>query len=104
MGIFIDKNTEISSTIKCNYHRIVELSFNSMTGRTMVLLYSYISKVDAEEGKAQYTQYTYELKTVNPLEMIVEGDVGTPVMLKVQAMLEAAIVAEVPEFAGATIG
>lgn len=103
MGLHKQLDTALSDSVKTTYHRVVELSFNSLTGRVLVTVFSYITEADEEAGKAPYSQSSYELSTVNPLEAIAAGDVGKPVMFKVQQMLEAAIVAEVPEFAGATI-
>lgn len=104
MGLFIDKDTTLSASIKCNYHRIVEFSFNSLTGRTLVTIYSYITKADAEAGKAPYSQASHELTTVNPLKLIEQAEVGTPLFLVVQSMLENSIVTDVPEYAEAVIG
>lgn len=104
MGLFIDKNTTLSDSIKCNYHRIGEFSFNSFTGKTLVTVFSFISEADADAGKAAYTQNTYELHTINPMQLIKAGEVGVPVFAIVQDMLESAIVRDVPEFGSAVIG
>jgi hypothetical protein len=104
MGLFIEKDTTLSDTIKTGYHRIGEFSFNSFTGRTLVTVFSFISESDADAGKAPYSQATYELSSVNPLQLIEQSQVGTPLMLIVQQMLETAIVADAPEFSGAIIG
>lgn len=104
MGIHIAKDTALSDSIKANYHRIVEFTFNSITGRCVVVIASYITEADEEDGKAPYSHASYTLTTVNPLQQITVENVGVPLMGIVQSMLEAAIVAEIPEFSGATIG
>lgn len=104
MGIHIAKDTALSDSIKANYHRIVEFSFNSTTGKCVVAVASYITEADEEAGKSPYGHASYTLSTVNPLQLITQGNVGIPLMEIVQQMLESAIVAEIPEFSGATIG
>ncbi len=104
MGLFLDKDTALSENIKCNYHRIVEFSYNSTTNTTIVAIASYISESDEEAGKAPYSSASYKLYSVNPLQLIQESQVGVPVFAIVQNMLEQAIVSDVPEFNGAVIG
>lgn len=104
MGLHIAKDTTLSDSIKTNYHRIVEFSFNALTGRTIVVVQSYITEQDEEAGKAPYSQSAHELKTVNPMAVIEAAHAGIPVLGVIQNMLETAIVNEVEEFAGATIG
>lgn len=104
MGLFISKDTALSDSIKCYYHRIAEFSFNSFTGKTEVTIFSFITEADADAGKSPYSQASYTLTSVNPLKLITAGDVGVPVLGIVQAMLEAAIVHDVPEFESASIG
>lgn len=104
MGLHKQLDTTLSDSVKASYHRIVEFSFNSLTGKSMVTVMSFISEADEEAGKSPYSQSSYSLSTVNPLKLIEQAEVGAPVMGIVQGMLEAAIVAEVPEFAEATIG
>lgn len=103
MGLFIQKDTALSDSIKVSYHRIIEFSFNSLTGRCFVIVASYISEADEEAGKAPYSQASFELHTVNPLELITAQQVGVPLMGVVQSILENAILSEVAEFSGATI-
>lgn len=104
MGLYKQKDTELSDSIKTNYHRIGEFSFNSFTGKTLVTVFSYITFEDAEAGKAPYTQNSYELISVNPLKIIAEAEVGSPIFLIIQQMLEAAILTDIAEFSGATLG
>lgn len=104
MGLYKDLDVAFSDSVKANYHRIVNFAFDSEVVKSSVVVKSYVSKADADAGKDHVGVRSFTLSTVNPLELIAEADVGTPVMLKVQALLEAAIIAEVPEFAGAVIG
>lgn len=104
MGLYKDLAVDFSDVVKASYHRIVSFSFDSVSFTTIVVVSSYISQADAEAGKNSVGTRNASLATVNPLELIAEGDVGTPVMVKIQSMLEAALVAESSDFAGATIG
>ncbi len=103
MGLHKALDTNLSDSVKASYHRIMGFYFDAKTGLTDVTVFSFISEQDEEAGKAPYSQSTYKLATVNPMELIVQSDVGLPVMAKIQAMLEPAIVAEVPEFSDAVI-
>ena len=104
MGLYVDLSVDFSDVVKANYHRVVSFSFDSVSFKTSVVVNSYIALADADAGKSSVGTRNFSLATVNPLELIAEGDVGTPVMAKIQSMLEAAIVAEVSDFAGAVIG
>lgn len=104
MGLYVDLAVDFSDVVKANYHRIVSFSFDSVSYKTSIVVNSYISQADADAGKSSVGVRGYSLATVNPLELIEAGDVGTPVLLKVQSMLEAAVKAESSDFAGAIIG
>lgn len=94
MGLHKQIDTALSDSIKTTYHRIVEFSFNALTGKATVIVFSYISEADEEAGKAPYQQHTFTLNTVVP---------SPELWAQVQALLENAIVAETSEFADATI-
>lgn len=104
MGLYIEKDTTLSESIKTTYHRIGEFTFNSFTGKTLVTVFSFISFADAEAGKAPYSQQSYELISVDPFKIIQQEEVGTPLFLILQGMLEQALVTDIFEFSGATIG
>ena len=94
MGLYKDLDVSFSDTVKAGYHRIVEFSFNSITGACLVQVQSYVSKADADAGKAPVLSRGLSLNVTPSVELYAD----------IQALLEAAILAQSSEFEGATIG
>ena len=96
MALFIDHDTTLSDSIKTTYHRIAEFSFNVFTGKVLVTVFSFITKADADSGKAPYSQANYQLTTIDPVQYAQLYPV-------LQSVLENGILADVPEFNGASL-